>query len=182
MLDKTTQQQRRRGNQSLDKASVPRKGREGKVRDMNGPCVFVSLSPIQPQNLHTSAVLLPYRMSCPAPPPYTSNTTSSHHLPWEFWGGGAVFFGFHFFIRCIFHIPPFLRLIRNKIVNINPFSRFIRNKIFFIVSIYANTTSSVSFLHKHKVLYVLPASIQNYVISIPRLKRHLSLTAFFHNC
>ena len=38
--------------------------------------VFVSLSPIQPQNLHASAQLLPYKLSCPAPPPYTSNNTS----------------------------------------------------------------------------------------------------------
>ena len=38
--------------------------------------VFVSLSPIQPQNLHASAQLLPYKLSCPAPPPYTSNKTS----------------------------------------------------------------------------------------------------------
>ncbi len=45
---------------------------------------------------------------------------------------------------------------------------------------YANTTSSVSFLHK--IFYGLLASIKNSVISLPRHNRHLPLTAFFHNC
>jgi hypothetical protein len=97
------------------------------------------------------------------------------------------FFLFHFFNRCLFLINPFLRLIHNKIVKNVPLSRFIRNKIFFSIpaeqlttNFYAKTTSSVSFLHK--VFYGIPPCIQNYVISIARLKRHLSLPAFFHNC
>ena len=97
------------------------------------------------------------------------------------------FFWFHFFIRCLFLINPFLSSIHNKIVKNDPLSRFIRNKIFFSIlaeqlttNFYANTTSSVSFLYKG--FYGLPPCIQNYVISLPRLKRHLSLPAFFHNC
>jgi hypothetical protein len=97
------------------------------------------------------------------------------------------FFWFHFFIRCLFLINPFLRSIHNKIVKNDPLSRFIRNTIFFSIpaeqsttNFYANTTSSVSFLHN--IFYGLLASIQKSVISFPRHNRHLSLTAFFHNC
>ena len=97
------------------------------------------------------------------------------------------FFLFQFFIRCLFLINSFVRSIRNKIVKNNPLSRFIRNKIFFSIlaeqlttNFYANTTSSVSFLHK--IFYGLLASIQKSVILLPRHNRHISLTAFFHNC
>jgi hypothetical protein len=102
-------------------------------------------------------------------------------------GGGAVFFLFHFFIRCLLLINPFVRSIRNKIVKNDPLSRFIRNKIFFSIlaeqlttNFYANTTSSVSFLLK--IFYGLLAAIQKSVISLPRHNHHLSLTAFFHDC
>ena len=98
-----------------------------------------------------------------------------------------VFFLFQFFIRCLFLINSFVRSIRNKIVKNDPLSRFIRNKIFFSIlaeqlttNFYANTTSSVSFLHT--IFYGLLTSIQKSVISLPRHNRHISLTAFFHNC
>jgi hypothetical protein len=74
-----------------------------------------------------------------------------------------------------------------KIVKIDPLTRFIRKKNCFSIpaehlttNFYANTFSSVSFLHK--IFYGILASIQKYVISIPRHNRHLSLTAFFRNC